>query len=176
MKCPSCQSPEDKVLESRTIQTGDIIRRRRECTICQFRFTTYERVEEKPLLVIKKNGKKELFNHQKLLKGLIRAFEKRPVMHEKIESITYEIEGYLKNIGIYELASEDIGRLTLEKIYYIDQVAYIRFASVYKKFKNIQEFKEIVNDIQEIEQAYKSDLTGGEINEHGSSIENILSK
>ena len=165
MKCPTCNSPEDKVIESRTIQTGDIIRRRRECTVCHFRFTTYERVEQKPLLVLKKNGKRELFNHQKLLKGLARAFEKRPVELDKIESITYEVEQHLKSMGIYEINSEDIGRLTLEKIYFIDQVAYIRFASVYKKFKNIQEFKEIVNDIQEIEQAYKRDLTKGDSKE-----------
>lgn len=147
MKCPSCHSSEDKVIESRSSHGNEIIRRRRECLECQYRFTTYERIEAQPVMVVKRNGTKELFNHQKLLKGLLRAFEKRPVGQIEVEKITHAIEDKLLNSSIFDISSDDIGRLTLEYIKDLDQVAYIRFASVYRKFNDIEEFASIVHEM-----------------------------
>ncbi len=148
MQCPSCQHTDDKVLESRTIQTGSIIRRRRECNQCSFRYTTYEKIEAQPLLVLKKNGKKQPFTKEKLLIGIQRAFEKRPIPFSDIKDLAGQIEETIRQQFNFEISSSDVGKITLEAIFKIDQVAYLRFASVYQTFDSIEEFKHLVNQLQ----------------------------
>ncbi len=142
MRCPFCASMNDKVLESRTMANGESIRRRRECTNCGYRFTSYERVEEKPFRVVKKDGRRELFNRQKIEKGVERALEKRPVSAETIENLINEIESeaVLRSKSAREISTTDLGELVLSKLFVLDKVAYIRFASVYRHFENIDEF------------------------------------
>ncbi len=148
MQCPACQSTDDKVLESRTIQGGVIIRRRRECNACNFRFTTYEKIEAPPLMVIKKDGRKQPFDKKKILHGLQRAFEKRPILFSQIKELATEIEDDIRHKVNFEISSEEIGKITLQKIYKIDQVAYLRFASVYQTFDSVDEFKILVNQLK----------------------------
>ncbi len=150
MRCPFCGSIDDKVIESRTMANGESIRRRRECITCGFRFTSYEHIEEKPLMVVKRDGKRQPFNRAKLEKGLQRALEKRPVSSEQIESLLNEIEDkvVMKGRANREIAASDIGELVLEMLYNIDKVAYIRFASVYKHFESLDEF---INEIRNTE-------------------------
>ena len=145
MKCPACGHNEDKVLESRSMQSGEITRRRRECFKCKHRYTTHERIEEQAILVRKRSGLKELFNGKKILKGLIRAFEKRPFEIKDMENLVFEIEQDLRDRKVLEIPSDHIGTLILDKLQTIDQVAYIRFASVYRKFNTAQEFTNEVN-------------------------------
>ena len=139
MKCPYCQDSETKVVDSRELD--DIIRRRRECLKCEKRFTTYERVEHIELIVIKKDGKKEKFDREKLKVGLIRAFEKRPITIEQIEEITDKIEAKLRRRKSNEVSSKVIGEEVIRRLKNIDEIAYLRFASVYKEFENVGEFK-----------------------------------
>ena len=139
MKCPYCQDSETKVVDSRELD--DIIRRRRECLKCEKRFTTYERVEHIELVVIKKDGKKEKFDREKLKVGLIRAFEKRPITIEQIEEITDKIEAKLRRRKSNEVSSKVIGEEVIRRLKNIDEIAYLRFASVYKEFENVGEFK-----------------------------------
>jgi transcriptional repressor NrdR len=146
MRCPHCGSMDDKVIESRTLANGDSIRRRRECLACGYRFTSYERIEEKPFLVVKKDGRREPFDRAKIEKGVTRALEKRPVSPMTIEHIVNEIEDEAAIIGKanHEIASSELGEMTLRKLNALDKVAYIRFASVYRKFEDMEEFvKEI---------------------------------
>lgn len=147
MKCPYCGSLDDKVIDSRTLANGEAIRRRRECIACGLRFTSYERIEEKPLLVIKRDGRREPFERQKIERGLVRALEKRPVAQLSIENLINEIEDEAANHAkaSNEISSEDLGRMVLQKLYALDKVAYIRFASVYRKYDTLNEF------VQEIE-------------------------
>ncbi len=149
MRCPYCGSLDDKVIESRTMGNGEIIRRRRECTNCGFRFTSYEHIEEKPFMVIKRDGRREPFDRTKLEKGITRALEKRPVSSSMIEVIINEIEdeAYTKDKATREISTGELGELVLNRLYSIDKVAYIRFASVYKHFNNLEEFIEEVNKI-----------------------------
>ena len=139
MKCPSCGFPDSKVIDSRPVADGSSIRRRRECLECQKRFTTFEMVESVQIVVVKKNGSKELFDKNKLLSGLLKACQKRPVNAEEIAN---EIEQELQNSLRLEISSRDIGTLVMEKLKVFDEVAYVRFASVYREFKDIETFLE----------------------------------
>lgn len=144
MRCPVCSKDNDKVLESRTIGEGSAVRRRRECLDCKARFTSYERVEERPLIVIKKDNNRQPYNREKLLLGIRKACEKRPVSTDDIEQIADEVEKYLYSEYGKEVPTVKIGEIIMEKLHKIDKIAYIRFASVYRSFENISDFtKEI---------------------------------
>ncbi|MFO8053424.1 MAG: transcriptional regulator NrdR [Candidatus Omnitrophota bacterium] len=140
MRCPYCNFNEDKVVDSRLTSEGSAIRRRRECNSCGRRFTTYEYVEKTPLMVIKKDGRREPFSQQKILDGLIKACEKRAISVERLENIVSEIEIKLQKKFEQEVDSNHIGELVMEKLSKIDDVAYVRFASVYRQFKDINQF------------------------------------
>jgi transcriptional repressor NrdR len=144
MKCPFCGNIEDKVIESRTLSEGEAIRRRRECLSCSQRFTSYERLEERPVVVIKNNGNKEFFKKEKILNGMITATEKRPITVAQIQSIVEEVTEELHRKADREIYSKEIGLMVMNKLQKLDQVAYVRFASVYKQFTDVNEFiKEI---------------------------------
>ena len=140
MKCPFCENPDTKVIDSRPTEEGHAIRRRRECDKCNKRFTTYEKVEETLLMVVKKDGRRESFDRNKVLNGIIRACEKRPVSVEDIERIVNDIERGLNNMMEKEIKSEFIGELIMEQLKSLDEVAYVRFASVYRQFKDVNTF------------------------------------
>jgi transcriptional repressor NrdR len=142
MRCPHCGNFDDKVIESRTLANGEAIRRRRECNGCGFRFTSYERLEDKQFMVIKKDGRREPFDRNKIERGVQRALEKRPVSQMNIESLVNEVEdaAAMQGKAGHEIPARAIGDLVLEKLAAIDKVAYIRFASVYRHFENIEEF------------------------------------
>ncbi|MGJ9457171.1 transcriptional regulator NrdR [Oceanobacillus sp. CF4.6] len=147
MRCSNCQNKNTKVLDSRPIEEGRSIRRRRECEKCGFRFTTFERFEEVPLIVVKKDGVRQEFSREKLTRGLIRACEKRPVALETIESLALDVEKALRNQGSSEVSSNDIGELVMERLSKVDEVSYVRFASVYRQFKDITVFLDELKDI-----------------------------
>lgn len=147
MKCSNCQNKSTKVLDSRPIEEGTAIRRRRECGRCGFRFTTFERMEEVPLIIVKKDGARQEFSREKLIRGLIKAFEKRPVPLEKIETLAMNVENELRNNGFSEVESKDIGELVMERLPQLDEVAYVRFASVYRQFKDISVFLDELKDL-----------------------------
>ena len=140
MRCPYCGSVDDKVVESRTLGQGDCIRRRRECLSCGYRFTSYERIEEKPLMVVKRNGRREPFDRAKL---------ERPVSMNEIENIVSDIEdaAVMNSKSAKEIKSTELGEMVLARLYTVDKVAYIRFASVYKKFNDLDEF---INEVKKI--------------------------
>ena len=140
MKCPFCAHVDDKVIDSREGRTGDTIRRRRECLKCGRRFTTYERIDEIPYMVIKKDGRRERFERQKILQGLLKACEKRPVPTPKLEAIVDEVEGVVQEATERELTTTEIGEMIMLQLKKLDKVAYVRFASVYMDFKDVQEF------------------------------------
>lgn len=140
MKCPSCSYAETKVIDSRLVGEGTSIRRRRECLKCEKRFTTYEYIEEMPLMVIKRDGRRQPFDRKKIISGLIKACEKRPVSVEKMEEITSEIERILQKQYDREVNSKEIGELIMEKLAALDEVAYVRFASVYRQFRDVNQF------------------------------------
>lgn len=142
MRCPKCGCEESKVIDSRPSENNDAIRRRRECVSCGFRFTTYERREEVPLLVVKKDGTREPFDRQKVMRGLVAATVKRGVAIETLEKLIDSIESELRDKGITEIASQEIGLYVLKRLVDIDKVAYVRFASVYRDFKDVDEFGE----------------------------------
>ncbi len=147
MKCPYCGWQEDKVIDSRSSQEGDAIRRRRECSKCQRRFTTYEHIEQVPLMVIKKDGRRELFDKKRILTGVMKACEKRPISMDKIEIMIDEIERYLQKNYEKEVKSREIGELLMEKLRDFDEVAYVRFASVYREFKDLSQFMKEVKQL-----------------------------
>ncbi len=149
MRCPHCGSFDDKVIESRTLANGDSIRRRRECIGCGYRFTSYERIEEKQFMVIKRDGRRQPFDRSKLEHGIERAVEKRPFSSMTIENIVNEIEdmAVMAGKGAHEIPSSTLGELVLSKLHEVDKVAYIRFASVYRHFENLDEFIEEVNKV-----------------------------
>lgn len=147
MKCPFCENLEDKVLESRETEEGRAIRRRRECLSCRGRFTSYERVEEKPLMVIKRDGRREQFSREKIRAGVLKACEKRPVSVELIDKTMEEIEREIHRTGGREVTSAKIGEMVMGKLQAVDKVAYIRFASVYRKFEDLSEFVKEVKEI-----------------------------
>lgn len=140
MKCPFCSYAGSRVIDSRSVDNGTSIRRRRECPECGRRFTTYEKYEETPLLVIKKDGRRELFDSQKLTNGLLKAFEKRPFSYEQIQSIASGIERDLRALGESEVKSTLIGETVMKALEKIDQIAYVRFASVYRQFADVNSF------------------------------------
>ena len=150
MRCPYCGSLDDKVIESRTMANGESIRRRRECLGCGYRFTSYERIEEKPFMVVKRDGRREPFEQAKLEKGISRALEKRPVSMRMVEQIVSEIEdkAVMRGKVSREISTAELGELVLQRLYEIDKVAYIRFASVYKHFENLDEFITEVKNIE----------------------------
>lgn len=147
MKCPYCGYSESKVIDSRPTDEGERIRRRRECLKCAKRFTTYEVIETVPIVVIKKDKSREVFDRSKLLNGLLRACEKRPVSIETLETIVDEIENILQNSLDREVPSSLIGKYAMEKLKNVDEVAYVRFASVYRQFKDINTFMEELSRI-----------------------------
>ena len=140
MKCPFCAHHEDKVIDSRESKENNVIRRRRECLKCAKRFTTYEKIELIPIMVVKKDNRREEFNREKLLNGIVTACEKRPISMEVLEQIVNEIERKLWNDMNKEVASEEIGELVMKKLRGLDAVAYVRFASVYRRFEDIGDF------------------------------------
>ena len=147
MKCPYCSYPESKVVDSRHSDDGLSIRRRRECLQCQRRFTTYETVESLPIVVVKKDGSRQSFDRRKVLGGMIRACEKRPVPLAELEKIAEEIEQDLQNSMEREISTEAIGEKVMERLRNVDQVAYVRFASVYRQFKDIDTFMTELNKL-----------------------------
>ncbi|SFE21248.1 transcriptional repressor NrdR [Thermoanaerobacter thermohydrosulfuricus] len=140
MKCPYCGYPDSKVIDSRPTDDNTSIRRRRECLKCGKRFTTYEKVEQLPILVIKKDNRREVYDRDKILKGMIKACEKRPVPIKVLEEITDEIDKRIINSMEREITSAEIGQMVMEKLKNVDEVAYVRFASVYRQFKDINTF------------------------------------
>lgn len=151
MRCPTCQHNNTRVLDSRPVDEYKSIRRRRECEACGNRFTTFEKVEEIPLIVVKKEGTREEFSKDKILRGLIRACEKRPVALKQLEEITAEVEKELRSNVASEIKSETIGEMVMDRLAKMDEVAYVRFASVYRQFKDINVF------IDELKELIKKD-------------------
>ena len=149
MKCPYCAQLESKVVDSRPADEGASIRRRRECLSCHKRFTTYETMESLPLIVIKKDGSRQSFDRNKVMSGLIRACEKRPVAYQALEGMVSEIEQVLQNQMEREIRSAEIGELVMERLKRLDEVAYVRFASVYRQFKDINTFMTELNKLLE---------------------------
>ena len=147
MRCPFCANPESKVIDSRPADEGASIRRRRECLACHKRFTTYEMMESLPLMVVKKDGSRQSFDRNKVLSGLIRACEKRPVSFDTLENIVNEVEQSLQNELKQEISSAEIGELVMDKLKGLDEVAYVRFASVYRQFKDIDTFMTELNKL-----------------------------
>lgn len=147
MKCPFCGHLEDKVIDSRPAEDGSAIRRRRECLSCSSRFTTYEKVELLPLLVIKKDGTREVYSQEKLLGGLMKACEKRPVSSEQLEQIVSYVENQIQNTAKREISTNEIGEMVMMQLKEIDEVAYVRFASVYRQFKDVNSFMEELQDM-----------------------------
>ena len=147
MKCPFCGYPEDKVVDSRESKEGEAIRRRRQCLQCHRRFTTYERIDEIPCMVVKKDGRREKFDRQKVLAGLLRASEKRPASMGKLENIVNEAEALVMESADRERSTSEIGELLMDRLKKLDKVAYVRFASVYLDFKDIREFMTELKDL-----------------------------
>lgn len=142
MRCPFCGHLESKVIDSRESKKGVSIRRRRECLACKRRFTTYEKIEEIPYMIIKKDGSRQLFDRQKLLRGMLKACEKRPIAVSKLEEIVEEIESKLQERPEKEIKAADVGQLVMDRLKALDKVAYVRFASVYREFRDVMEFKQ----------------------------------
>lgn len=140
MKCPYCRGKRDKVVDSRSIRKNQAVRRRRECLKCHKRYTTYEYVEEIPLMVVKSDGRREPFDRQKVLNGLIRACEKRPISLERLENLVTKIEMQLQNKFVKEVRSKVIGEMLMKLLQNLDEVAYVRFASVYRQFRDVSQF------------------------------------
>ena len=140
MRCPYCGSQKDSVIDSRVSKNGSSVRRRRECLKCKKRFTTYEYVERIPLMVIKKDGRREPFEREKLIKGILVACEKRPVSIKRIEKIVEEIERALEKKHDREVSSKEVGEFVMKKLHEIDEIAYVRFASVYRQFRDVGQF------------------------------------
>ena len=154
MKCPFCSYRDSRVIDSRAVEDGTSIRRRRECPDCGRRFTTYEKYEETPLVVSKKDGRRELFDAKKLLGGLLKAFEKRPVPYEKVQEIADSVERELRMNGESEVESSRIGELVMQHLEETDQIAYVRFASVYRQSADVKNF------MQELERIMHKDQQG----------------
>lgn len=157
MKCPYCENTESKVIDSRPVDEGNSIRRRRECLACTRRFTTYEQVESVPLVVIKKDGKRQVYNRQKIFSGILRACEKTPVTVAQIESVVQDIEADLFNTMESEISTAAIGSVVMEKLKKLNPIAYVRFASVYREFKDVTTFMEELNDLIHSNKKNKAD-------------------
>ena len=148
MRCPYCYEDDSRVVDSRTNEDGSITRRRRECTACKRRFTTYERMEERPFLVVKKGGEREPFNREKIIKGITRACEKRPVSMDEIEKLVTDIEKELRDSNDREVSSKEIGEKIMERLQKVDEVAYVRFASVYRQFADLNGFIKTIEQLK----------------------------
>lgn len=140
MKCPFCSHQEDRVVDSRMAQEGQAIRRRRQCLKCQKRYTTYEHIEESTPFVVKRDGRREPFDRRKILSGVQKACEKRPVSVDQMERVVDEIEKSVSELGQQEIQSADLGELVVSRLHGLDEIAYVRFASVYRQFKDVNEF------------------------------------
>jgi len=140
MKCPFCSHQEDKVIDSRESKEGDAIRRRRQCIACDRRFTTYEKIDEIPYMVVKKDGRREKFERQKILNGLLKACEKRPISIAKLAAIVDKVEARLADNSERELSTTDVGEILMEELKVLDKIAYVRFASVYRDFQDEEAF------------------------------------
>lgn len=150
MRCPSCGHEGDKVVDSRSVRDGQGVRRRRECSRCRHRYTTYEFVEETPVLVVKKDGRREPYARDRVLAGLVKACEKRPVSRQQLEELLDEVERALLSDGRSELPSRDIGEAVMNRLQLLDEIAYVRFASVYRSFRDVNQFmEELRNLLQE---------------------------
>ncbi|ALP89934.1 MULTISPECIES: transcriptional regulator NrdR [Clostridia] len=147
MKCPFCGFQESKVVDSRSTDDNSTIRRRRECLKCNKRYTTYEKIEDFPILVIKKDSTRENFNKEKIINGLIIACQKRPVSRKQIEDMAYDIEKAISNSMLTEIPSKDIGEMVMSKLKELDEISYVRFASVYRQFKDINTFLEEIKNL-----------------------------
>jgi transcriptional repressor NrdR len=147
VKCPFCDELEDKVVDSRMAKEGEVIRRRRECLDCGKRFTSYERIDEIPYMVVKKDGTRERFERQKLVAGLLKACEKRPVSVAAIEDVADRVEGMLQERAEKEIATAEVGAFVMQELKRLDKVAYVRFASVYRHFRDIGEFMTELKDL-----------------------------
>jgi transcriptional repressor NrdR len=147
MKCPFCGHVEDKVIDSRSSNEDKSVRRRRECLKCKKRFTTYEYIEEAPLLVIKKDGRREAFDRNKIISGILKACEKRPVSMEKVEAVVDRVEKDLQKNFDREVKAQVIGEIVMDQLHKVDEVAYVRFASVYRQFKDINHFMKELKDL-----------------------------
>ena len=147
MKCPYCGHLGDKVVDSRESKEGEVIRRRRECLTCNRRFTSYERIDEIPYMVVKKDGRRERFDRQKLVQGLLKACEKRPVRVPALEAIADRVEASLQDKPEREITAEEIGAYVMKELRHLDQVAFVRFASVYRNFRDLDEFKHELNEL-----------------------------
>jgi len=147
VKCPFCGHVEDKVVDSREAKIGDTIRRRRQCEKCRRRFTTYERIDEIPYMVIKRDGRREKFDRQKVLAGLLKACEKRPIPMGKLEALVNEIEAHVAESPDRERPATELGELVMNRLRKLDKVAYVRFASVYLDFKDVREFMDELKDL-----------------------------
>lgn len=150
MRCPACGRPDTRVLDTRPVQDRRVIKRRRECEACGERFTTYERLEEPPLVVLKSDGRREAFDRRKIVSGVLRACEKRPVSAEQIENLAAEVEREVRRLGYDEIPSKVIGELVVERLRRLDEVAYVRFASVYRRFADLEEFKREVERLRKL--------------------------
>jgi transcriptional repressor NrdR len=148
MNCPFCGSPDSRVVDSRETESKEAIRRRRECSSCGQRFTTYEKIEEIPITVVKRDGSTEFFHPDKLLRGLMRACTKRHVPVERIQAAVADIERELREEAAYEVPSERVGKMALDRLQGIDLVAYVRFASVYRQFESVEEFKRVLAQLE----------------------------
>ncbi len=157
MRCPKCSSLEDRVVDSRTSKEGLLIRRRRECVTCKWRFTTYERIEESIPLVIKKGGRREPFDKHKMLSGILKACEKRPIGYEKVMEVVDRIETEVLAMGEKEIPSHVIGEKVMDELRGLDDVAYVRFASVYRSFKDLSQFMDEIRSIYDVPSAKKRD-------------------
>lgn len=170
MQCPFCQHPSNRVLESRSAEAGRSIRRRRECLDCNCRFTTYERIEYVPITVIKRNGDHELFNRSKLLRGIIRACEKTGLEAARLENLIDNIEADLQQRSTREISSADIGELVLQQLKPLSEVAYVRFASVYRQFTGIRDFAETLSHLQASSNTSEIPSYNANGNRNGSAI------
>ncbi len=150
MKCPNCGKDEDKVTDSRPVLEGSAVRRRRECLACGQKFTTFEYIQEAPIIVIKSDGRREVYDKNKLIAGILLACRKRPISREMVEEIVNSIEKELQDSSRLEVASRDLGEMVLSRLLELDEVAYCRFASVYKNFENIEQFQEELQRIKEM--------------------------
>ncbi|MDH5186430.1 MAG: transcriptional regulator NrdR [bacterium] len=165
MKCPNCGKEEDRVLDTRPVLDGDAVRRRRECVACGHRYTTYEYVEHAPLIVIKRDGKREPYSRDKLISGIALACRKRPITRDQIEHMVEAIETELADQYKLEVEAKELGKMVLERLAKIDQVAYVRFASVYRAFENVEQFiseiRNIINQKRGVESKVTDSAKGG---------------
>ena len=148
MRCPFCQEPDTRVLDTRAVDDGHVIRRRRECETCRRRFTTYERVEERPLMVVKREGRREPFSREKMVRGILKAVEKRQIGMDMIEDVASAIEREIRDAYDREVESSVIGEKVMDRLRTLDEVAYVRFASVYRRFTDVEGFVKTVDELK----------------------------